>query len=76
MKRKFVFLWIFATGLALQINQKKTMFMVINGITNNKLTFKCDGMNFYNCPKYIYLASVFIEDGMVAKVLKEHYRAK
>ena len=54
------------------INRKKTKFMVINGTEEDMTPIVLRFIVIENCKKYVYLGSVFTQDGSIVSSLKEH----
>ena len=53
----------------MQVNEKKTEFMVINGNKSDREKINVNGMSVSNCTSYVYLGVIFTENGSAAVLL-------
>ena len=60
----------------MQINEKKTEFMVVNGSTRDRENIVVNGMTVKHCTKYVYLGVIILENGSAASMLKAHVADK
>ena len=60
----------------MQINEKKTEFMVVNGSVRDKKVIVVDGMTVKHCTSYVYLGAIISENGSAATMLKAHIADK
>ena len=60
----------------MQINEKKTEFMVVNGCARDKEIIVVEGMTVKHCTSYVYLGAIISESGSAATMLKAHVADK
>ena len=60
----------------MQINEKKTEFMVVNGSTRDREKIVVNGMTVKHCSSYVYLGAIISENGSAATSLKAHVADK
>ena len=60
----------------MQINEKKTEFMVVNGSARDRENIVVNGMTVKHCSSYVYLGVVISENGSAASMLKAHLADK
>ena len=60
----------------MQINEKKTEFMVVNGSTRDRENILVNGMTVKHCTEYVYLGVIILENGSAASMLKAHVADK
>ena len=60
----------------MQVNEKKTEFMVINGNKSDREKINVNGMSVSHCTSYVYLGVIFTENGSAASSLKAHVAEK
>ena len=60
----------------MQINEKNTEFMVINGSTRDREKIVVNGMTVKHCSSYVYLGAIISENGSIATSLKAHVADK
>ena len=60
----------------MQINEKKTEFMVVNGCARDKENIVVEGMTVKHCTSYVYLGAIISESGSAATMLKAHVADK
>ena len=56
----------------MQINKKKTEFMVINGTKTDRENISLSGMTVKHYTSYVYLGVIVTENGMVLSSLNAH----
>jgi hypothetical protein len=70
--RKINTLLEFCNDSGMSLNQKKTMFMVINGNTADRQPIACSGSDIQNTNHYVYLGAHFTQDGKLSSVIERH----
>ena len=60
----------------MQVNEKKTEFMVINGNMRDREKISFEGMSVSHCTSYTYLGVIFTENGSATTSLKAHVAEK
>ena len=58
------------------LNENKTKFMVINGTVADHRPIIVKGTKIENCDNYVYLGSIFTEDGTIQSSIKQHCKMK
>ena len=54
------------------INEDKTKFMVINGVTEDRMSFRKGGLTIKHTDTYVYLGSSFSVKGCIATDIQDH----
>ena len=73
---KFKILVDFCRRSGMQINQSKTMFMVINGDEEDRHPIRTGDVEINNCSSYVYLGATFTQDGRLQSTLDKHCKEK
>ena len=73
---KFKAVLDYCEDYGMEINEKKTKFMVINHSEEDKLQLKIRNREIEYCEKYLYLGSWFTDDGNQKSMLKLHEPAQ
>ena len=60
----------------MQVNEKKTEFMVVNGTKGDRENVVIDDMIVKHCTRYVYLGVIVTENGSAAASLKAHVAEK
>jgi hypothetical protein len=60
----------------MEINAKKTQFMVINGTASDKETIVIEDVKINNCSQYVYLGAFITQDASLTSAIKAHCSAK
>ena len=66
----------YCENYGMEINVKKTKFMVVNHDDEDKLPLETQNRKFEYCSKYLYLGSWFTDDGDQKSILKLHEPAQ
>ena len=74
--RKLGVLKEYCDEYGMQVNEKKTEFMVINGNKSDRENIHVNGMSVSHCTSYVYLGVIFTENGSAATSLKAHVAEK
>ena len=70
--RKLGILKEYCDEYGMQINEKKTEFMVINGNQQDREKISINGMSVTHCTSYVYLGVIITENGSATSALKAH----
>ena len=76
LEKKLTILKEYCDAYGMQINEKKTEFMVVNGSPLDRETIVINGMTVKHCTTYVYLGAIITEDGSAATSLKAHVAEK
>ena len=76
LEKKLSILKDYCDEYGMQINEKKTEFMVVNGSARDRETIVIQGMTVKHCTKYVYLGVTISENGSAATMLKDHVADK
>ena len=74
--KKLEILINFCAQSGMEINEKKTEFMVINGDEIDKQDMVVQNLRVKNCQKYTYLGVIFNQDGKLTTAVKDHVLSK
>jgi len=74
--KKFNILCEFCDRSGMVINAKKTKFMVVNGSDDDKCPIHGNCGNIENCDQYVYLGTMFTQDGDVLTSIAAHCKDK
>ena len=72
LKGKLNILQQYCDEYGMQINEKKTEFMVINGTKTDRENISLSGMTVKHCTSYVYLGVIVTENGSALTSLKAH----
>ena len=73
--QKFEVLLDFCKDTGMEINQKKTKFMVINGMDQDKQVLETQGTQITYTKHYVYLGAHFTDDAKLSSVIREHAKS-
>ena len=76
MEKKLNILKEYCDEYGMQINEKKTEFMVINGTKVDRENIVLEGMTVKHCTSYVYLGIIVTENGSATTSLKAHVDEK
>ena len=76
MEKKLNILKEYCDEYGMQINEKKTEFMVINGTKVDRENIVLEGMTVKHCTSYVYLGIIVTENGSAITSLKAHVEEK
>ena len=76
LKKKLSILQQYCDEYGMQINEKKTEFMVINGSKTDRENISLSGMTVKHCTSYVYLGVIVTENGSALSSLKAHAAEK
>ena len=76
LKQKLSILQQYCDEYGMQINEKKTEFMVINGTKTDRENISLSGMTVKHCTSYVYLGVIVTENGSALSSLKAHAAEK
>ena len=60
----------------MQVNESKTEFMVVNGITSDRKDIVIGDLTVKHCTRYVYLGAIITENGSATSSLKAHVAEK
>ena len=72
LKGKLNILQQYCDEYGMQINEKKTEFMVIDGTKTDRENISLSGMTVKHCTSYVYLGVIVTENGSALTSLKAH----
>ena len=67
---KLSLLFDYCSDASMVINESKTKFIVICGDDTDRMPFVLNDITIKNCEQYVYLGSVFTQDGKLGTVLE------
>lgn len=76
LKDKMEILLAFCDESGMVINQGKTKTMIINGNENDRASLEFPELTVKNCDQYVYLGTIFTQDGKVKSAVTAHIRSK
>ena len=73
---KFLIMIQFCRKYCMEINYSKTMFMVVNGTTEDKADLHIHGNTVKHCIRYIYLGAIILEDTVFSRFIEAQLQEK